>query len=554
MVEESIKNKAWVRIQEKLYMSWMNEVLEKRNMEVTNLLLDVADGIKLINFIEALSNLKIEGYIKKPNNRIQRVANGNKFCEFIKFQLNFPNPGCFPENIVDLGTEKADNRNLLGLLYLLFRRYRLDVIKNEEGTEKGKEKNNALLEWVKKIASNYGLEVTGFKSSFNDGKVFLALAHYISNKSFDYEEFKEKPTEEVLDKAFTVAQENGIPRVLEITDVTENILEARGYEMYVSLFHNEYTKRQQIEALKGTFAKSQEQLAMEAKSQEDLVNLNVELSNTRDELKSTVEGLEKTAEEKKSELIELQVKGTSLDELIKEKKEVYNKVEMSKNEKEVGAKSAEEVYETNMKKIDENKDIKKDDDDEIDSLSKQIEETKKRIEEVKTLLENMRSKEAESMASKYVEAQKKCDEMNKRKCEVEEEIEELEETLSKRNEKVSMMENELDIDKDNLLRGNTLQELYLNVAPVEENLREHIVNLHKWAPYMKNTEGFGNEDEKVKELDKQKEGNYKEVLKALATDLEGENDELGKVLVEVKKNQLKKQTKKPTMKKPTVKK
>ncbi|ELP92925.1 alpha-actinin, non-muscular, putative [Entamoeba invadens IP1] len=554
MVEESLKNKAWVRIQEKLYMSWINEVLEKRNMEATNLTSDMADCVKLINFLELLSGERVIGYIPKANNRIKRIANGDRLIKFLKDQLKFPNPGCSAENIVDLGTDKADNRHLLGLLYLLFRKYRLDTIKNDEGTEKGKEKNNALLEWVKKVTTGYGLEVTSFKSSFSDGEVFLALAHFISNKSFDFEEFKEKPTEEILDKAFTVAQENGIPRVLEITDVTDHILEARGYEMYVSLFHNEYSKRQQIEALKGNVMKSQEQLSMEARSQEDLVNLNVELTTTRDDLKSAVEGLEKTAEEKKNEFCELQLRSNTLDELIKEKKELYGKVELGKNEKEVGAKSAEELYETNKKKIEENRDIKKDDDEEIDGLTKQIEETKKRIEEVKILLENKRTKEAESMASKYVEAQKKGEEMNKRKCEVEEEIEELEEALSKRNKKVSELENELDMDKDNLERGNALQELYLNVAPVEENLREHIVNLHKWAPYIKSGEGFGTEDEKLKDLNKQKEGTYKEILKALATDLEGENDDLGKVLVEVKKDQLKKQTKKPAIKKPTVKK
>jgi len=94
------------------------------------------------------------------------------------------------------------------------------------------------------------------------------------------------------------------------------------------------------------------------------------------------------------------------------------------------------------------------------------------------------------------------------------------------------------------------------LKPLEETLRGQIVDLHKWAPYMKGEEGFGVEDPKIKTLNEPKEGHYKDVFKEMAEDLEKENDEIGKVIVQMKKEQLQKDQKKAKVKskKPSVKK
>ncbi|GAT97349.1 hypothetical protein CL6EHI_083140 [Entamoeba histolytica] len=169
----------------------------------------------------------------------------------------------------------------------------------------------------------------------------------------------------------------------------------------------------------------------------------------------------------------------------------------------------------------------------------------------------MKEKEGESMASKFVEENKRSAELGDKKTDLVEEIEELEEEVSVLKKTVQTAQDDCDEDKKDLEKAGELQKLYLNIQPLEENLRRQIVDLHKWAPYLKSEEGFGQEDPKLKTLNEPKEGDYKEVFKEMAEDLEKENDEVGKILVQLKKEQLQKEQKKTAkvgVKKPVVKK
>ncbi|KAL7720120.1 Alpha-actinin [Entamoeba marina] len=523
MQGQTNKESAWVRVQIQLFTLWMNEVLEQRNMGVQDLAVDLKDGIRVINFFELLSGVTLkEKYDLRPKNRIQMVHNLHLAIQFLEREMHVRNPGCFAEDIVDADTHGV--KLILGLLYTLYRKYRMSALVDKK---KGKVKEeDALLEWIREVTEDYGVEVQNFKTSFRDGKVYLALAHVISGGEFDYNEFKNGTSLEVLEKSF-------------YGDIDE-----RALVLYTSLYHHEYLKKKEMESLKGEVGKNQEQLELEAKSKEDLVKLNVELQNS-------VEALQKELNEKELELVEkrntlksLQERGTELDGILAQKKELLGKIELEKNDAEVGLKGAEVLFQQLTEKFESFTAVGEDDKDEIEELIKEIEETKKKIEEIKAKLKEMKEKMVKLLLYNLEK-------------ELVEEIEELEEEVSVLKKTVQTATDDCNEDKNELQRANDLQKLYLDFHPLEANLRAQIVDLHKWAPYLKSQEGFGIEDDRTKELKQPKEGDYKEVFKSMAGDLEKENDDIGKVLVQLKKDQLKKDQKKAakaSVKKPTIKK
>jgi cortexillin 1/2 len=286
----SNKEKAWVRVQVQLFTLWMDEVLQQRQMHVNDLSVDLKDGIRLINFFELLSGKQLkERYDLTPKNRIHMIHNLSLAIHFMDTTMGVKNPGCFAEDIVDADTKGT--KLILGLLYTLYRKYRLASLREKKGGKMGKEED-ALLEWIKEVTSDYGIEVHNFKTSFNDGLVYLALAHVISDGEFDFNEFKAKSSEERLEKAFSVAEKYGIHRLLMVDEVVNGDIDDRALVLYTSLYHNQYLKKKEMEQLQGDIGKSKEQLELENKSKDDLIKMNVELSKqveeTSNELKILV--------------------------------------------------------------------------------------------------------------------------------------------------------------------------------------------------------------------------------------------------------------------------
>ncbi|BFU18769.1 alpha-actinin, putative [Entamoeba histolytica HM-3:IMSS] len=549
------KEAGWVRVQIQLFTLWMDEVLQQRQMGVKDLAVDLKDGIRVINFFELLSGKTLkEKYDLRPKNRIQMVHNLHLAMQFLEKEMLVRNPGCFAEDVVDADIHGV--KLILGLLYTLYRKYRLSVLVDKKKGKSMKEED-ALLEWVKEVTDGYGVTVENFKHSFNDGKVYLALAHVISNKSFDYDEFKDKSRTEILEKAFSVAEENGIHRLLMVDEVANGDIDERALVLYTSLYHHEYLKRKEMEALQGDVEKNQAQLELEAKSKDDLIKLNVELKTQHETLTNELNDMEKQLVEKRLVLTDLQKKGVELDQTLVEKKESFGKIDLEKNDSEVNLKAAEVLFNQLTEKYENFTAVGEDDKEEINDLTKEIEEIRKMVEERKKQLAEMKEKEGESMASKFVEENKRSAELGDKKTDLVEEIEELEEEVSVLKKTVQTAQDDCDEDKKDLEKAGELQKLYLNIQPLEENLRRQIVDLHKWAPYLKSEEGFGQEDPKLKTLNEPKEGDYKEVFKEMAEDLEKENDEVGKILVQLKKEQLQKEQKKTAkvgVKKPVVKK
>ncbi|EMD43718.1 alpha-actinin, putative, partial [Entamoeba histolytica KU27] len=105
----------------------MDEVLQQRQMGVKDLAVDLKDGIRVINFFELLSGKTLkEKYDLRPKNRIQMVHNLHLAMQFLEKEMLVRNPGCFAEDVVDADIHGV--KLILGLLYTLYRKYRLSVL------------------------------------------------------------------------------------------------------------------------------------------------------------------------------------------------------------------------------------------------------------------------------------------------------------------------------------------------------------------------------------------------------------------------------------------
>ncbi|GFR58891.1 filamin [Elysia marginata] len=68
----------WKRIQEKTFTRWVNHILKDLDVEITDMSVDLSDGINLILLLEVLSGKPIEHYHKQPRIHAQKMENCQK--------------------------------------------------------------------------------------------------------------------------------------------------------------------------------------------------------------------------------------------------------------------------------------------------------------------------------------------------------------------------------------------------------------------------------------------------------------------------------------------
>ncbi|GMR41193.1 hypothetical protein PMAYCL1PPCAC_11388, partial [Pristionchus mayeri] len=78
---------------------------------------------------------------------------------------------------------------------------------------------DALLRWVQSRVAEYPVSVTNFSSSWSDGMAFCALTHRFAPQLFDFASLKPENRKENFDLAFKIAEDIGIPALLETEDM-----------------------------------------------------------------------------------------------------------------------------------------------------------------------------------------------------------------------------------------------------------------------------------------------------------------------------------------------
>jgi len=537
-----------VRVQELAFTAWMDETLKKRNMEVKDLSVDLCDGLKLINFFELLCGHQMtEKYDKVPTNRIQKINNLSLALRFMERNCGVRNPGCSAEDVID--SETRGIKLILGMLYVLYRKYRMRVDLGDGASSKKTREEDMLLEWVRTVLKNKGFEeeaeqVQSFRTSFNDGKVFLALAKCYDgdNGSFDYSEESGKSPLERLNKAFEFAESNmGVNKLLDAGEVSEGNMDERALALYTSLFYHAFKTKAELEQMQETVGQSAEQLEMQKKGKEELIKMNCELNEQLGALRAEFSALQEADEQTHSELVEARDRIEELEALLKQRDEEI--VELKKQIADLKDQQAAEVLK--CQKMEEDMTSLRSQYEATQQICDQESEKTKALEkELEDVKEKLKIEQAakeggvRDLTDKLTEETQKTKELTEKHTaameqneQLQSEVKELRKRVKREQKKVE--ENEAEItEMQNQSRVNTS-----GLVVLRTNLDAHIADLHRWQKFL---EGRAAEvEDPIEEIERLSEdldkASFQEQLNILSAALQEESVAMGKILNERQK-------------------
>ncbi|XP_058061720.1 spectrin beta chain, non-erythrocytic 1 [Anopheles bellator] len=229
-----------LHIQKKTFTKWMNSFLVKAKMEVDDLFIDLADGIKLLKLLEIISGEKLG----KPNSgrmRVHKIENVNKSLAFLHTKVRLESIGA--EDIVD-----HNPRLILGLIWTIILRFQIqeieiDVDEENDSSEK-KSAKDALLLWCQRKTHGYQhVHISDFTNSWRSGLGFNALIHSHRPDLFDYGSLMPGRNIENLNHAFEVAErELGIPQLLDAEDIDTARPDEKSILTYVASYYHTFAR------------------------------------------------------------------------------------------------------------------------------------------------------------------------------------------------------------------------------------------------------------------------------------------------------------------------
>eukprot|EP01103_Thecamoeba_quadrilineata_P004291 TRINITY_DN14000_c0_g1_i1.p1 TRINITY_DN14000_c0_g1~~TRINITY_DN14000_c0_g1_i1.p1 ORF type:complete len:725 (+),score=156.92 TRINITY_DN14000_c0_g1_i1:44-2176(+) len=96
----------------------------------------------------------------------------------------------------------------------------------------------ALLEWCRAQTSTYGLSVTDFQRSWQDGLAFCALLHSFNPEYIPFSALKKESRRENLELAFKTAHSLGISQLLEVDDLLSDDPDSNSIISYISQYYH----------------------------------------------------------------------------------------------------------------------------------------------------------------------------------------------------------------------------------------------------------------------------------------------------------------------------
>jgi hypothetical protein len=303
------KEKGWEQVQIKAFTSWLNGYLVKRDQKVEDISTDMSDGVKLINFLELLTEQKVkQKYVDKPPSRIEKIQNLHIALTFLEKDLGFKSAGASAEDFAD-----NNLKMILGFFWSLFKKYRIQTIKQDD-----KSSEQGLLLWVKKTTDGYrDVNIESYKHSFRNGLPFLALCDkFIEDPNvLNYDNFSKENQVENLGVAFDLAEKHlGVPKLLDPLEVSEGNVDERSLVLYVSLYFHAFVAHEQQKALlaeKDNIAK--EKSALQG-TLEERAKLASQLQEQNDSLKSQLNDANSELEALKAKLAQEQAERARLEE------------------------------------------------------------------------------------------------------------------------------------------------------------------------------------------------------------------------------------------------
>eukprot|EP01098_Paradermamoeba_levis_P010222 TRINITY_DN42_c0_g1_i10.p1 TRINITY_DN42_c0_g1~~TRINITY_DN42_c0_g1_i10.p1 ORF type:complete len:834 (+),score=340.43 TRINITY_DN42_c0_g1_i10:50-2551(+) len=517
------REKTWEKVQMKAFTSWVNSYLDKRGKKIVNLETDMSDGILLCEFLEIVCDKKLKTQQRQGNNelmRVHRIQNVGYALKFIQEELSVRLVGVGAEDIVD-GSTKL----LLGLLWSLFRRLRIQTINTED-----KSSEEGLLLWVKKITEGYyGVNIDKFNNSFSDGLALMAMINAYDPSLVDYDALNPNDREGNLNKAFEIAESKmGIPKLLEAADLMDGNPDERSVILYISLFFhafvsNEDNKKRNEEREKEK--KEREKKLTDLQSQlGDYADKISAIEKVKTDLLSTTQGLQTQLDAKEKSIKELEDKN---QDLLLELDEIKKKIASEKERAGAKANFLEEKVNLLNKVLEENEDAKNDAEEKSNQLKKELEFQKQINQEMVTKQEQILG-EVSSTKSKLEDEVKK---RSKMKAEVEDIKKKVGKEVERRREKsraIAELQQEIQaLKRRAIVEGKARRGLDV----LKKNLEEHLEEMYQWRDlHQADLEGEKNDFDLEKVLTQISSKPFEDQLEILNDKLQVHNSNLQRII------------------------
>jgi len=512
------RDQSWQLVQEKAFTAWMNETLGPTGDKVSDVRVDLGDGVKFAHFLECLSGKKLGARLDaKANQRIQKIQNLVLALKYMDSEMGVKNPGCSAEDLAD-----GNIKMVLGLLWTLYRKYRIATISVQD-----KSSEEGLLLWVKNVTDGYnGVHIENFKNSFKDGMAFLAMVHRFNpeNTKVDLNAHSKDTPEHNLSVAFELAeQELGIPKLLDAKEVFEGKVDERSLVLYTSLFFHAFKAAAVAQGLEQAKLGTEETLAQEKKRNqklleenqsllEELQNLKLRLDQLSHQKEEVSLNLKKFTHDKEEETLNLKrIVEEKQDENLTLKKGIQEQQELAIN-------LNVQVRDTTEKNLE----LKQMMEDEKNYLSSQLDESKKKNIELGYQLNEEQTRRQE-LESKVTDLSSSLNENQETNLQV---ITELRKKQSAYEEEIENLKNEVENFKaqlDNERKENSGHQKIIQdkneqdafhrkgLQVLRNNLECHIKDLHCWQGYLDNKDRVWLDFER-------------DVLPSLNSDLNSRND------------------------------
>ncbi|ELP88042.1 alpha-actinin, putative [Entamoeba invadens IP1] len=560
------KEQRWIEVQRMAFMSFMNDTLKRCPdvKPVTNFETDLKNGVTMFRFTQALTGKgNAIKYDKNPTIQMHMLENLNFALEILKSQVS--NITCDVQDIYNI--DIRGDKMLLGLLYLLFKKYRMAVAKIVDQSGRTLSEEDAMLAWARETTKDYsGIKLDKYIPGFNDGKGFLALCHAYTKltgeNTFDYEEISKQSPEEVLAYAYEFANTKmGIDKLLLVDEVASGTIKPSSLAVYVSSFHHAFETFIELQKLKNQLGNASGELKHQQRNKEDLINMNLELTKEIDELKKKKEELDVDITSLDKEIDEIKTSNKEKEELIKDLDEKIQADQASIKQFE------EKINEFNGKNSELERTLK-----EQEAWHKEGDEKKMHLtNELNALQSELKSLEEELKLQEEMKNGKditsKCEEQSKKNRVLEQELSYLEEsklehlTATKNSaEKLEKTENEKkDVEGQLSNLSKTADEYTGALAILKKQIELHTEDLARWSEMLEGNSSVGDVESVIAKVEAENESKTSEErVKAYLEVLKKEEENIEKLyktkVDEAKAGGEQAQKKKPITKKPAVKK
>jgi len=218
MAESDLKD--WELRQSRTFSKWVNMYLSKKGHadraepEGTAFAQSFTSSVLILKLLDSLYDVPLpKKYHKNPKSRVLQLDNANAAMKAID-KAEIKMTGLNKNNILD-GSFKM----MMGMVWNIILDYNIKGISVEDQNAK-----QGLLIWCQKKTKDYqGVNgnIKNFSKDWKNGNAFLALVDKHTTGLVDYDASFDKSAEEKLDEAFTACEQLSIPRLIEVSDLTE---------------------------------------------------------------------------------------------------------------------------------------------------------------------------------------------------------------------------------------------------------------------------------------------------------------------------------------------